>query len=691
MKKSALATMMGATKLPQYSKTITLSGTGSIETDYILPLYVHYGSTKGTPKTNDIFLDSLCNTDFSDIQFWDDNGNRLEHYLHSYGNYEIIHDTKLGVHNIIKSNGNIVACEIEGITTGIAESADNGNNWTVLFSEPSMLLGVDTENDYYFIESEGNVYRSVDEAHTTWNVVLNTDSLGFGVVRFFPISFEIDSNGTIFLGRYQGEFAAVIYRSLDNGATWEIVYDASDDPEMQHLHCVQVDPYTGYVYAGVDGSPFSVVRSKNATNRELSPENITWEKLVNSNANDFLFGDGWRMFANETSNGIITTVIKTTDDINFTSEIKTGQGSRIVTDFDGKIYLTTAAQYFQRYPQVLQRLDDSTWKTIYQYPYDSGLGNDGLRYYDIPGIPTGETESQLILGYKGANYTTARLYSGEENYQGMVYLKISNLPADGANIIIRYGNSTAKSISTINTFNNNFIQTGLLAHYKLEEGTGTSIVDSVSSKNGVLTAGTGEWDAGGKHVGMLLPYISLTNYSYKFNGDGKIIITGSDTDEDLQFTKNFTVCFWFKSENRSSYQWYVGKGANNENHWSISSDTGGAYGYISFTYGDTKTRINPGEIKTCDGGWHFVGVSISSDNTIIMMVDGCDEKISGDELDPVIEANTGLLCIGADENGNMPMTGNIDDVQIYNVALTAKQMRQIYECRSFADTEPEIT
>lgn len=669
-----------------YIKTLALSGTGNAETDYILPLRIHYGSSRGDDTGQDVFLDSKCKTSFSDIRFTDTNENNLDFYVHSHGNYEIIPDKgSLGRGTTFIVNGKMITSNIDGVTAGIAESSDNGKTWTILRSTGSLIY-VSEITGYYFAYRSNNLYRSIDSNHITWTSVIDMSDVEGLLLS--PMFCE-DANGTIFVGRYQGSNAALMWRSLDGGETFEIIYDATGDDTKQHFHSVRVDPVTGYVYGGVDGASMKVIMSTNASGREVLAENITWSELVSCDATDMLFGNGFRLFVSETvqfnSGNIISSVIKTEDDEAFVSELLGGKSGRGIGLCGDNIYLTTCAQYGQRYPQILQRQSDESWKTIYIDKIDSGTGNDGYRYQSEQGIPTGETDQQLIFSVQG-DYPPVRIFDGGNHYQALVYVKIPILPADGGNIQIRYGGNEV-AIANESIFSN-ITQSELLAHYKLNEGTGTTILDSSgNNKHGILVPGTGEWiGEAGRQSGNVDPAIKKTGYSFSFNGDGYIQITDSDTDEDFQFVKNFSVCFWLKSiVGIGATNWIMGIGEYGVAHWALVQNSA----ILRFNYNALNLYKNPSVgWMVIDNSWKYIAFSIDDDFKLTFCINGVSQTpIQLDE----ISVPSGKLTIGADSNGGENFTGSIDDVQIYNTALTGLQMRQIYEDRFVAEIEPNIT
>ncbi|MFA6476572.1 MAG: Ig-like domain-containing protein [Candidatus Paceibacterota bacterium] len=670
------------------TKTINLSGSGSTESNYILPLNIHYGSKQGDDTTTDVYLDSLSRTDFADIRFKDSNNNNIPYYLHSTGNYEVIPDnTRLGTMNVILPTGEIVSSNIPGVATGVATSTNNGNSWTVKSTSTDQLLLVSSVTGYYYINSGNLVKRSIDRG-ATWTTIkdFSADS-----AAALPYGFTEDASGNLFMGQYQEAInKAILWRSVDNGDNWVAVYDATGDATKQHIHGVGVDPYTNAVYIGVDGSAPVLLKSTNCSTPTLAAP-CTWVSLgVQDSVVQMIFGDGWRMFGNETprysASSSYSTVFRTTDDVNFSAELVSGQSSRVLRELNGSVFMTAIAQYASRYPQILRRsaagsVAGGTWETIWAAPYDSTTGNAGPRYANYAGTPLGTSEPQLMVGATDG-YKTMRFFNGGNHYQALVYLKVPTIPAGGGQITVEYGNPSASSASDPSIYNSDLVQSGLVSRWKLDEGTGTALVDVTSAKNAVITAGTGGWNGtSGRKVGSNIPPISLSGDSYHFNGDGYAEVTGSGADV-FQATNDFTVMAWVRSTStNTNVKWIVGKGTGAANGWALVSESG------ILRFRASSTSYNGAYIA--DGAWHLVGASINSSNELTLFSDGKAQDAVA--LSPTIPVNTEVLRFGKDAAGLLPFTGDLDDVQYYNTALTGDQMRQIYEARSFNSVlEPAI-
>lgn len=672
-------------------KRISISGTGSIEKDYILKLNVHRGNPVGDLVGTDIFLNNNCKTDFSDVRFTDAAGNQLQYFLHSHGNYEIVYDNKrLGSRNVVY-NGVLYASDPTELALGLYKSNDNGQSWTLLLTN-GRLVFIDSSGYIYAMAGSGlHLFRRSTDDGKTWATVIDMNpdaAVNWGMMCE-------DNLGNLFVGKYQTAFDAKIYRSTDKGATWTIVWS---DATRQHTHGVAADPYTGYIYAGID--------AENGTDKiclfRSTDNGATFTPLwVNDNAafNRIVFTPTARFFSGGASGPCLgNTVFKTTDDATFTPVLQTSSSGQGMEILNNKIYVQTTTYGANAYSQIYQLdIDGSNPKTIWCGPYDADITFRGHMFGSRATTPTAETERHIILGTDNGGpikYNFSRLYSGGSHFQSSFYVKIPSLPADGLDIYVLSGNSSAVSASSKDIFSQpGLVHPNPILRLLLDEGSGIVANDSSGNgRNGTIThtAGQGGWNTyQGRRAGPAYPFITPEGNSYNFNA-GDIITVPTDAVLEA-LIKNFSIIAWIKSSVVDGGQHQlVGKGTGNS-LWSLqvrSSMSG-----IGFTYGNgsANTYISYTPIGIASGYWRMVGIILdgSTPAKANLIVDGVISPPFNLTYD--IVANTGApLIIGADGAGSKKFTGDICDIQVYPSALTPLQVQQLYENRMLSATEPAV-
>jgi len=221
----------------------------------------------------------------------------------------------------------------------------------------------------------------------------------------------------------------------------------------------------------------------------------------------------------------------------------------------------------------------------------------------------------------------------------------------------------------------------LVAHWKLNEGSGNIVNDSASGCDGELINGP-TWTEG-----------KIGDYALDFDGLDDYV-QGSDSPFDFEDT-TFTVSLWMQKTETA--QVLISEGSYNGG-WQISDGS----------------HINPGGIKVLlkkknsiadalqiitedkydDGQWHHVVAVIKTSttdtqgNNAEIYADGC--------LVPVVEHNRNYPYGAADDNwriGARPVSphyfgGLIDDIRIYSDALTTAEIERLYQQ---GQTEPPVS
>lgn len=668
-----------------HQKHIALSGTGQDETDYIMKFYLHWGNQEGDLSGNDVFMNGQCKTDFSDIRFMDSVGNPLSHYRHTYGNYEVVIDSRLYKYNII-NNGIIYASNSNG-ADGILKSADNGQSWEKIYSSVATYLKVILVDSrgYIYILEDSVLKRSTDSG-ATFGTVLDMSSVIGASIEYYGI--KEDAKGDIYIGRYQPAYDATILKSTDQGASFSVVWN---DNTYQHIHGVDIDPFTGYVYAGVDGAVPMLIRSVD--------DGATWTTVYNGKGADvsvFAFTATKRFFAGGAKfkeHG--ATILMTSDDVNFTSILNTDQSVQGMKILGNYLYAAGTAFEPNGYSQLYQiALDGSNAKTISVCPLDLTGSFSGYSNINDAGTPTASINRQLLIGsvnvVGGIKHPNLRVFDGGTHHQATFFVKIPNLPAGGTSIYVCSGNPSATSVGDITLFDD-IVQPNLLGRWKFNEGSGTTIQDlSGNDRHGSLVhvAGKGSWNEfSGRRSGAVYPFIVQAGHSYNFNGGDYVEIPNDAVLDAL--IKGFSVVAWIKDNSTSSAQRAViSKGVGN-NGWALHTRGGTAYPVLNYGNGSANTY---GIYSwSCQKMWHMVGFTLdtSTPAKISTIYDG--KLFSTTALLYDIIANTGLpLRIGAASDGSELFIGDIDEIQLYQGALTALQVQQLYENRFLATTEPQI-
>lgn len=657
-------------------------GDGTEKTDVILKLYLHRGERIGDDTGEDVFLDNNCNTEFSDIRFFA-GGDILEHQIISHANCELIVDNKLLAWNCIH-DGKIYSTDISE-ETGLYVSEDNGRTWTLL-GEGLKFVGINSLG-YIFARSGIVLKRSTDNG-VTWESVL-TMVTGSKILQE---GFAEDSTGVLYAGQYQSIEHAIMYRSIDNGATWTVAWE---DANRQHFHGVAVDPYTDWVYAGIDDgtlAEIAMIRSKD--------HGATWEVIHEGRWGAFISmyaTPDTRFFAGGAQPPCIgNTIYKTTDDINFTPVVNTSSSVQAAQVLGNHVYFFCTTYPTTVHAHIIQmELDGSNPKIIWTGDYDNNNGFYGRRFVYPAGIPTGETEPQLLVGTQNgdATYTPARLFDGGNHYMATCHVKIPVVPADGLEIEIK---RVASDVST-ELYTESLAYDDVLIHYTFEEGTGEdtynkkATIEEPNKYRGKIITPLGDGTGGGwsnnaiRSIGLTYPYKCIGK-SYNFNNSDYIDIaaTPGDTYFHNLFVNDFTMLMWIASSDLNRHNVLFRKLGDDKG---MLFEFRGVNGNLSFTVTDDQTyTVNNSPYGSAVGHPTMVGIRYDSTNlTIEFIANGSISPVK--TLGTAIPYNTGTARIGAKQNSSSCFIGDMGEFQFYARKLTNLEIQQLNENRVIPNGE----
>ena len=185
--------------------------------------------------------------------------------------------------------------------------------------------------------------------------------------------------------------------------------------------------------------------------------------------------------------------------------------------------------------------------------------------------------------------------------------------------------------------------------------------DEIGNNNGTLNGGT-NCNVNGV-FGNACNFNSINNY---------IIIADKD---NLNFgTNNFSVSAWIKSggffSRGSGLNTILSKGDSKTPAYSLEFDPSNITHFVVGNYANNFATGN----GALDNNWHHV-VGVRESGVLKIYIDG----IKGtDGINQSSATTTSNLVIGDDGNGYRTFTGSVDEVMIFNRALTSDQVQALY-------------
>jgi PKD repeat protein len=218
------------------------------------------------------------------------------------------------------------------------------------------------------------------------------------------------------------------------------------------------------------------------------------------------------------------------------------------------------------------------------------------------------------------------------------------------------------------------LATGLTAYWTFDDGSGTTALDSSGNGNtGILHGAT--WTTAGKVNGAL-----------HFNGINSWVEVPDSDRVDLQ--KNFTVACWvYPDVHVGNYNMLVSKHQPNINddhswYWGIKNDVSTFVNWAGpEIHGTQDIPLN---------SWTHVAITYIDATTSFCFY-------NNGQLDTQLDADLSLrnidkmLFIGSENGTTNFYNGLMDDVRIYNRALTSDEIHELYQSPEVHQNEPPIS
>ena len=209
---------------------------------------------------------------------------------------------------------------------------------------------------------------------------------------------------------------------------------------------------------------------------------------------------------------------------------------------------------------------------------------------------------------------------------------------------------------------------GIVSWWNFNEGQGITAHDTVGSNDGTLiqnpTWTTGQIDG-----------------ALNFDGEDDYVIVPDSEDWDFG-SDDFAISFWVNFDSLTYQTGYIGllDQFYTNRAWSVALGQGGG---LQFAYSTTGTDVAP--VTTfwlpSIGQWHHIVVVRTSD-TLKIFADGEQKGSDHDMMGATINNSWVDLYVGAghasDTVAQMHFDGSMDDIRIYNRALSADEIQQLY-------------
>lgn len=190
-------------------------------------------------------------------------------------------------------------------------------------------------------------------------------------------------------------------------------------------------------------------------------------------------------------------------------------------------------------------------------------------------------------------------------------------------------------------------------------------------------------------VGAITPPAPIIRYSMNFDGINQYILNGDILDTEVISGNNQTYEFWYKADTIGFNLYPILKWLPNSNQRSffiVRTDLNN-WSFIFTRTGRTGSlsRYTTSAVFTDTAGWHHIafvltlGEPLAADKMKVYH-DGVEHTVihTGGNEGSVFSTGMANLNIGGDSDGIRLWNGNLDEVRIWDFAMTAADVTSIY-------------
>ena len=159
-------------------------------------------------------------------------------------------------------------------------------------------------------------------------------------------------------------------------------------------------------------------------------------------------------------------------------------------------------------------------------------------------------------------------------------------------------------------------------------------------------------------------------YSLAFDGSDDYIDCGNDAS--LQITGNMTVSAWVKKTAIDNQRFITRYDGTNKCFY-LSILANGKFRF-NVTSSNTEVEID-GASSLHDSQWHHVTAVYTPSTSIKVYVNGILEGTNTSSIGASLDNDSVNFTIGAEGDAELPFTGNIDEVSIFNAIVSVGDLR----------------
>jgi len=207
----------------------------------------------------------------------------------------------------------------------------------------------------------------------------------------------------------------------------------------------------------------------------------------------------------------------------------------------------------------------------------------------------------------------------------------------------------------------------LVSRWEFDESNGNIAYDSANGNHGTIYGAT--WTSG------------IINGALNFDGLDDYVNVGDNPSLDFGDADSFSICAWIKYSGTMDGERHsiVGKRNHDGNAWQEGYGLWVTFNNLYFHIEDTSNTYVGifGSTLAADNKWHHVAaVRNTTEDKLYLYIDGSFDATPVEDTTTNTLSGNEPLTIGRSHGDNY-FTGIIDDVRIYNHALSENEIREL--------------
>ena len=295
-------------------------------------------------------------------------------------------------------------------------------------------------------------------------------------------------------------------------------------------------------------------------------------------------------------------------------------------------------------------IDDSSSTLI------SGLSEGVITKQDV--CRYGETGSCYSLDSLVSTYIGSLPIDPLETNDTLTGYQVYRTPDNRPQVVAKYLGGAAKIITN-----------GLVGRWEFDEGSGGTANDSSGNGNDGTVNNSPTWIA---NPGYSTSFANL--YSLDFEATNTYIDAGDQAALNVQSTMSIT--FWIKPDGSSdTFSQVMGKYEDGNNNWIINKYLGETRIRMDFLEDGTRAQYMSAVDSIPNDTWTHIAVVYSSNN-YTLYINGSNAATTGHGSNNPA-ASTSFRIGTNTAQSHTHFSGEIDDVRVYNRALSATEAASI--------------